>query len=157
MAHTSDSLCYCVEVFIVHDGKVLLRKHDKYGIWLSIGGHIDPGETPNDAAKREVFEEVGLKIELWDPRERPSNDDDAWHELVPPVSVGWHSLAYAGVQGPDHVAFVYFARAEDDRITITYESDKSEEFRWFSLGELADIELRSNIRTYAEMALKQLG
>jgi len=35
-------------------GKVQLRKHDKYNIWLSVGGHIEPDEDPNQAAIREV-------------------------------------------------------------------------------------------------------
>ncbi len=62
MPHIHEKIDFTVEVFIVYDNKVLLRKHDKYKKWLSIGGHIELDEDPNQAAIREVKEEVGLDI-----------------------------------------------------------------------------------------------
>ena len=41
-------------------GVVLLR-HKRLGMWLQPGGHIDPGETPWGAARRETLEETGLE------------------------------------------------------------------------------------------------
>lgn len=41
-------------------GDVLLLKH-KSGSWVFPKGHIDPGETPLEAALREVEEEAGVK------------------------------------------------------------------------------------------------
>lgn len=43
---------------------VLLLKHRRLGIWVQPGGHIDAGETPWEAAIREVSEETGLQVEL---------------------------------------------------------------------------------------------
>ena len=65
MAHINYYLDLCSETFIVHNGKVLLRLHEKYDLWTGPGGHIDPGEDPNEAALREVWEEVGLRWSLW--------------------------------------------------------------------------------------------
>jgi 8-oxo-dGTP pyrophosphatase MutT (NUDIX family) len=45
---------------VVRDGKVLLVKHKALGRWLQPGGHILPGETPWQAARREAEEETGL-------------------------------------------------------------------------------------------------
>ncbi len=42
------------------DGKWLLSKHKKRETWETQGGHIEPGETPLDAAKRELYEESGV-------------------------------------------------------------------------------------------------
>lgn len=42
-------------------GVVLLR-HKRLGLWLQPGGHIDPGETPWEAALREAEEETGLAV-----------------------------------------------------------------------------------------------
>ncbi len=42
-------------------GVVLLR-HKRLGLWLQPGGHIDPGETPWEAARREAEEETGLAV-----------------------------------------------------------------------------------------------
>ena len=48
----------------VNNGKVLLIFHPHIKRWLQPGGHIDAGETPIDAAIREVYEETGLICEL---------------------------------------------------------------------------------------------
>ena len=64
MPHIHEKIDFTVEVFIVHKDKVLLRMHDKYKKWMSVGGHIELHEDPVEAAHREVKEEVGLDIEL---------------------------------------------------------------------------------------------
>jgi 8-oxo-dGTP pyrophosphatase MutT (NUDIX family) len=38
----------------------VLHRHKRLGIWMQPGGHIDPGETPDVAARREATEELGL-------------------------------------------------------------------------------------------------
>jgi 8-oxo-dGTP pyrophosphatase MutT (NUDIX family) len=44
-------------------GRVLLTRHVD-GRWTLPGGWIDPGETPAEAARREVREEASVEIEL---------------------------------------------------------------------------------------------
>ncbi|MFC1790200.1 NUDIX domain-containing protein [Patescibacteria group bacterium] len=41
--------------------RVFLGNHKKSGLWLFNGGHIDEGETPNEALAREISEEWGIK------------------------------------------------------------------------------------------------
>ena len=54
MPHIHEKIDFTVEVFVVHNGRVLLRKHDKLKFWLSVCGHIELDEDPNQAAVREV-------------------------------------------------------------------------------------------------------
>lgn len=42
---------------------VLLVRHRWRG-WVAPGGQVDPGETPREAARRELFEETGVQAEL---------------------------------------------------------------------------------------------
>ncbi len=42
-----------------YQGKILLSRHRERSSWETQGGHIEPGEQPLDAAKRELFEESG--------------------------------------------------------------------------------------------------
>ena len=44
--------------------KVFVGHHKKSGKWLFNGGHIDKGETPEEALEREMGEEWGVKIDL---------------------------------------------------------------------------------------------
>lgn len=59
-------LCYTAGGMLINEGKVLLIKHKKLGIWLNPGGHIDEGELPHQAAEREFFEETGVKVRAID-------------------------------------------------------------------------------------------
>lgn len=45
---------------------VLLLRHRRLGIWVQPGGHVEPGETPWDGARRETQEETGLHVEFVD-------------------------------------------------------------------------------------------
>ena len=41
-------------------GKWLLSRHKERTTWETQGGHVEPGETPLQAAKRELYEESGV-------------------------------------------------------------------------------------------------
>ena len=48
-----------VVVMSKYQGKILLSRHKDRTTWETQGGHIEPGETPLDAARRELYEESG--------------------------------------------------------------------------------------------------
>lgn len=154
MPHLHYKLDLTVEVFIVHDGKVLLRKHDKLGKWLSVGGHLEPNEDPNEAALREVKEEVGLDVELVGKDETARYDEDGWRSLVAPRYMNRHRIKGEH----EHATLVFFAKAATDAITQGDE-EKSEECRWLTKEELEQgaIDVKDEIRFYAEKALEELS
>ncbi len=53
-------------IFIA-DGKMLLTDHKRSGLWLPPGGHVEPGEHPQNAVQREVFEELSVKANFFFP------------------------------------------------------------------------------------------
>ncbi|MDR0301404.1 MAG: NUDIX domain-containing protein [Treponema sp.] len=48
-----------VVTFARYKNKWIICKHKNRNTWETSGGHIEPGETPLDAAKRELQEETG--------------------------------------------------------------------------------------------------
>ena len=52
--------CGCI---VINDGKVLLVRHNK-GHWDFPKGHVEPGETEEQTAKREVKEETNIDVEI---------------------------------------------------------------------------------------------
>lgn len=51
-----------VVVLSKYDGKLLLSRHRERTTWETQGGHIEAGETPLQAAKRELYEESGALV-----------------------------------------------------------------------------------------------
>ncbi len=105
---------FTVAVFVVHQGTVLLHWHRRLGLWLPPGGHIDPGELPDEAAVRETLEETGLAVELLDAPWGGPAGSAALRGLAP---FGPRRLAQPlGVQledispGHQHIDLIYLAR-----------------------------------------------
>jgi isopentenyl-diphosphate delta-isomerase type 1 len=74
-----------VHIFIFNTkGDLYLQKRspfkDQYPEnWdTSAAGHTDPGESPLEAAQRELWEELGLKVELTEVLEYPACRETGW-------------------------------------------------------------------------------
>jgi 8-oxo-dGTP pyrophosphatase MutT (NUDIX family) len=154
MPHIHEKIDFTVEVFVVHKNKVLLRKHDKYHIWLSVGGHIELDEDPIQAAIREVKEEVGLDIELFGDTDTLDANRDEYQELLPPQFLNRHRIN----ENHEHITLVYFATSKTDQITEMAEHEKSEDCRWLTSAELDELtDISESIKHYAKTALATLA
>jgi 8-oxo-dGTP pyrophosphatase MutT (NUDIX family) len=151
MPHIHEKIDFTVEVFIVHKNKVLLRVHDKLHKWLSVGGHIELDEDPNQAAIREVKEEVGLDVDISCNKTLPENEERE-KELIPPEFLNRHWIT----KSHEHITFVYFATSNSDIINPS-ETEVSTQIKWFTKEELLDYDIQPKIRHYAALALKRLG
>ena len=50
-----------VVILSQYRGKILLSRHRERDTWETQGGHIEPGESCEQAARRELFEESGAR------------------------------------------------------------------------------------------------
>ncbi|MEO6509230.1 MAG: NUDIX domain-containing protein [Patescibacteria group bacterium] len=155
MPHLHDKIDFTVDVYLVYKDKVLLRMHDKYKKWFTPGGHIELDEDPNQAAIREVKEEVGMDIELYDGLlTKPIIDNDGSKELIPPYFIDMHPIN----ETHSHISLIYFAKAPNDKINEMVEREKSQGIKWFTKREIEDADyILPRIKKYALRALGVLG
>lgn len=153
MAHINKLIDYTVEVFVVHKNKVLFRFHDKYNLWLSVGGHVELDENPNEAAIREVKEEVGLDVVLFDKLRPFVFESETYKELIPPYFLNIHEVN----ETHRHVTMNYFAKADSDKV-VENSHDKSGKWKWMTKEEIeADDEIHFQKKVYALKALEEIG
>lgn len=144
---------FIAEVFCVYQDKVLLRLHEKYHIWIAPGGHVELNETPEEAAVREVKEEVGLDVILW--RGLGGNTEpkgeffEGYQELIVPAFMNAHSVS----SDHRHISLVYFGTVETDAV-VQPDTHEHTECRWMTREEVEmDSSLTPPIRRYALEAL----
>jgi 8-oxo-dGTP diphosphatase len=99
---------------VVRDGRVLLVHRPRYDDWTLPKGKLDAGESWQEAARREVEEETGLRCELGDEAGRTFYVDSRGREK----EVRYYLMTSDGEP---------FAQNEVDKV------------RWVPLAEAADV------------------
>jgi 8-oxo-dGTP pyrophosphatase MutT (NUDIX family) len=94
----------------------VLHRHKRLGIWMQPGGHIDAGENPDEAARREAFEELGLAVA---------------HPASGPTLL--HVDVHAAAHGHTHLDLRYLLIGADDDPHPP--PGESQDARWFSWNE----------------------
>jgi len=138
----------------VYKDTVLLRIHDKFNKWLSIGGHIELDEDPNQSAIREVHEEVGLNIVLYEEKNRQPIFEATNKSLIPPQYLNRHRIT----NKHEHITFIYFAKSESNKLKLS-DTKITEKCKWFTKEEIInnDHKIPDDIQFYALEALKKLS
>lgn len=126
---------FTATTFIVNDGATALHHHDRLGLWLPPGGHVDRDELPHEAARREVHEETGLQVELL--AERGPIDADTAVSLPEPAHLLLEDInVHDGRVGHQHIDFVYFGAVESRAIDPGPGEAPVDDWHWFTPDEL---------------------
>lgn len=118
--------------FLLRDGEVLLiRKKKGFGAGKinGVGGRVEPGERPEEAAVREVFEEVGVRV----------------RSLEPAGTLEF----YSADSEPDWLIHVFLSRDFEGEPRESEEASP----RWYKLGELPFEEMWEDDRVWLRYAL----
>ena len=124
----------CVGVMLANArGQVFVgqRIDNDTAAWQMPQGGVDPGEDPQAAALRELWEETGVPADLvtveaetadWIPYELP-------HDIVPRIWKGRY-------KGQEQKWFLLRFRGQDDDVNIATEHPEFSEWRWLEPSDL---------------------
>ncbi len=135
-----------VAAYIFSDDKVLLIHHRKLDNWIPVGGHIEKGEAPDDAVKREAMEETGLDVEILNKSDI-TVEGKTKKNLATPFHVNIHSVG-----DHDHCCLYYVCRARDpEKMKINKELKNA---KWFSKDDLNDKIIPVDVKNQALKAFE---
>ena len=122
--------------------------HPKFSKWLPPGGHIEPNESPEEAARREILEEVGVKeVKFIKNGTKFSVQDKRTETLILP-----HFLLDENI-GPEHHHFdwIFFAEISE----MNYESPEGHKMKWFTKDTLEkEEEIFQNVKELGLFGLR---
>ena len=124
----------CV-VVTAEQSRILLVKRDvdpKIGWWCLPGGFMELGETPEEAALRELREETGIRGRI-----------DGLIGVVSDTNPQYHTVLMVG----------YLA---DHNGQTPYPGDDAQEVRWFPFTDIPPVAFNSHIH-FIESALEQMN
>ena len=122
-------------VYLFHGDKLLVMLRSNHvssfqNQYSAISGHIEEGETPEEAGRREVLEETGIS-------------DVEIEKIGKPFPVRWENIVF--------VVHPMLARTKSDKITLNWEN---REYRWINVDELSRLNTVPRLKEALEELLK---
>ena len=119
------------------DGRILMVEQGDRQCWSTVGGAIEPRESPVDAAVREALEETGLHVEV--------------DSLVGVTGGSGYDITYPNGDECSYVSIVY--RAHVIGGTLTPDGHEVVQCRWVHPGDLSAL----NLSTFTSTLMTEIG
>jgi len=127
---------FTASALIEHQGRFLLLYHQKLGMWLYPGGHIEANEEPQDAIAREVKEETGLSASILScglsTDATLSLPIETVSELEVPLTILCERIHEDDGGQHWHIDMIYLCRLETSEVTTL---DERADFKWVTPQE----------------------
>ncbi len=126
-------------LIVAPDGRIFFQRRSPHrrlfpNCWDIVGGHLEPGESVEEALRREVTEETG------------------WHvsEIVGPVG----EYHYVGDDGLARIESDWLIRVDGDLTAPVLEAGKHTEYRWLGPD---DVDLLDEHRDVNDGLIRQIA
>jgi len=139
-----------IGAYLIHENRVLLTHHRKLDRWVPPGGHIEKDETPDEAVKREVKEELNLDVEILNRNDVPE-EGNVTRQLAVPFYVNVHNVG-----DHEHACFFYLCVPKNPE-DLKIKKDELNDSRWFSPEELEEDHIPPDVRNIAKKAFELHG
>ena len=124
--------CGCV--IINAEGKVLLVYETTANFWGFPKGHVEIGETEVETAKREVYEETGLEVDVLEKCR--------------------YVTKYKIFKTINKTAILFPAKPKTDKVII--QESEIKDYRWCTKDEALSIMIHENLKKILKKAYKDL-
>lgn len=143
------ALHFVINIILVRDSKVLIEK-SRAGVWKLPGGHIEEGEDPVRACKREALEELGCKISIVTP---PPLIDPKTAYPTPLTLFIDQVQSDSALDSPHQNLGLTYAAITSEEVY----GAESQEIQWCSPDELRQVGVFESIVVLAEKALELMS
>lgn len=152
LSKTQAKRCLTVVAWTIHEGKTLLVKHKKLGIWLAPGGHVEENELPQQAAEREFFEETGVRVRVITAGTIPVGTTSEYLPVPFAMNLHWINKP-SKTRGfcEQHYTLNFFVEVLDTS-AFARQEEETDDIGWFTLEEIASLETTDDIKQEAAYA-----